>query len=298
MATISATSDTVKTEHKAAAEVAPRPKLLRLIPTYILLIFVSLLFVLPMLWMLSTSLKPKREWFSQTIEWIPKTFTLENYQKIFANSQTPIGSWFLNSLIIATVVTALVLLVDSLAAYAYARMEFPGRKAIFGLLLATLFLPGIMFLVPNFVTVASLGLLNNFAGVILPALAGVFGVFFLNQFFQSIPKELEEAAAIDGANRFQVFYKLVLPLSTSALATLGIITFLASWNDFLWPLLVLKDRSLQTLPPGLRTLQGAYTSEYGLMMAGAVIVAIPVLIIYVLLQRFIVASVASTGLKG
>ena len=298
MATISATSDTVKTERQVAAEVAPRPKLLRLIPTYILLIFVSLLFVLPMLWMLSTSLKPKREWFSQTIEWIPKTFTLENYQKIFANSQTPIGSWFLNSLIIASAVTVLVLLVDSLAAYAYARMEFPGRKPLFGLLLATLFLPGIMFLVPNFITVASVGLLNNFAGVILPALAGVFGVFFLNQFFQSIPKELEEAAAIDGANRFQVFYMLVLPLSTSALATLGIITFLASWNDFLWPLLVLKDRSLQTLPPGLRTLQGAYTSEYGLMMAGAVIVAIPVLIIYILLQRFIVASVASTGLKG
>jgi multiple sugar transport system permease protein len=298
MATISATSDTVKTERQAAVDVAPRPKLLRLIPTYILLIFVSLLFVLPLLWMLSTSLKPKREWFSQTIEWVPKTFTLENYQKIFANSQTPIGSWFLNSLIIASAVTLLVLLVDSLAAYAYARMEFPGRKVIFGLLLATLFLPGIMFLVPNFVTVASVGLLNNFGGVILPALAGVFGVFFLNQFFQSIPKELEEAAAIDGANRFQVFYKLVLPLSTSALATLGIITFLASWNDFLWPLLVLKDRSLQTLPPGLRTLQGAYTSEYGLMMAGAVIVAIPVLIIYVLLQRFIVASVASTGLKG
>ena len=298
MATISATSDAVKTERQAAAEVAPRPKLLRLLPTYILLILVSLLFVLPLLWMLSTSLKPKREWFSQTIEWIPKTLTLENYQKIFANSQTPIGSWFLNSLIIATIVTVLVLLVDSLAAYAYARMEFPGRKALFGLLLATLFLPGIMFLVPNFITVASVGLLNNFAGVILPALASVFGVFFLNQFFQSIPKELEEAAAIDGANRFQVFYKLVLPLSTSALATLGIITFLASWNDFLWPLLVLKDRSLQTLPPGLRTLQGAYTSEYGLMMAGAVIVAIPVLIIYILLQRFIVASVASTGLKG
>ncbi len=298
MATISATSDHVKTERETAVEIAPRPKLLRLIPVYILLIFISLLFVMPMLWMLSTSLKPKREWFSQTIEWIPKTLTLENYQKIFANSQTPIANWFLNSLIIASAVTVLVLLVDSLAAYAYARMEFPGRKALFALLLATLFLPGIMFLVPNFVTVASVGLLNNFAGVILPALAGVFGVFFLRQFFESIPKELEEAAAIDGANRFQVFYQLVLPLSKPALATLGIITFLASWNDFLWPLLVLKDRNLQTLPPGLRTLQGAYTSEYGLMMAGAVIVAIPVLIIYIVLQRFIVASVASTGLKG
>jgi multiple sugar transport system permease protein len=206
--------------------------------------------------------------------------------------------WFVNSLAVASITTFLILFISSMAAYAYARMEFPGRKVIFGLLLSTLFLPGIMFLVPNFVTVANFNLLNSWGGVIIPALAGVFGVFFLRQFFQSIPRELEEAAAIDGANRFQVFYKIVLPLSKPALATLGIITFLGSWNDFLWPLLVLKDRNIQTLPPGLRTLQGAYTSEYGLMMAGAVIVAIPVLIIYVLLQRFIVASVASSGLKG
>jgi len=260
--------------------------------------FVGLIFVLPILWMVSTSLKPKRDWFSGTIEWIPKAATLENYQKIFNNTSTPIGRWFLNSLAIAIITTLLVLLIDSLAAYAYARMEFPGRRPLFGLLLATLFLPGIMFLVPNFVTVANFGLLNSYPGVILPALAGVFGVFFLRQFFTGIPKELEEAAELDGANKLQVFYQIVIPLSRPALATLGIITFLASWNDFLWPLLVLKDRELQTLQPGLRTLQGAYTSEYGLMMAGAVIVAIPVLIIYIVLQRFIVASVASTGLKG
>jgi multiple sugar transport system permease protein len=155
-----------------------------------------------------------------------------------------------------------------------------------------------MFLVPNFLTIAGLGLLNNWGGVIIPALAGVFGVFFLRQFFESIPKELEEAAAIDGANKFETFYKVVLPLAKPALATLGILTFLGSWNDFLWPLLILRDTKLQTLPPGLRTLQGAYTSEYGLMLAGAVIVAVPVLIIYIALQRFVVQSVASTGLKG
>lgn len=295
MATTTQAQDRPATSEEA---VARRNKLLRYAGNYILLTFISLIFVLPMLWMLSTSLKPKREWFAPQIEWIPKTFTFENYEKILRNSQTPIATWFINSLIIAVITTALILAVDSLAAYAYARMEFPGRKILFGLLLSTLFLPGIMFLVPNFVTVANLGLLNNFAGVIVPALAGVFGVFFLRQFFQSIPKELEEAAQIDGANAFQTFYKIVMPLATSALATLAIITFLASWNDFLWPLLVLKDRNLQTLPPGLRTLQGAYTSEYGLMMAGAVIVAVPVLIIYIAMQRFIVASVASTGLKG
>jgi len=265
---------------------------------YVIMSIVGLIFVLPLLWMVSTSLKPKRDWFAGTIQWIPSTFTLENYQKIFNNSSTPIERWFVNSLIVSIVTTVLVLLIDSLAAYAYARMEFPGRCVQFGLLLATLFLPGIMFLVPNFVTVANLGLLNSYPGVILPSLAGVFGVFFLRQFFTGIPKELEEAAELDGANKLEVFYRIILPLSKPALATLGIITFLASWNDFLWPLLILKDRNLQTLPPGLRTLQGAYTSEYGLMMAGAVIVAIPVLLIYIALQRFIVASVASTGLKG
>jgi multiple sugar transport system permease protein len=140
--------------------------------------------------------------------------------------------------------------------------------------------------------------LNNYAGVIFPGLAGVFGVFFLRQFFESLPKELEEAAQIDGASTFQTFYKVALPLAKPALATLGIITFLGSWNDFLWPLLILKDRAMLTLPPGLRTLQGAYTSEYGQMMAGAAITAIPVLLLYLLLQRYIVESVATTGLKG
>lgn len=273
-------------------------KILALLPTYIIMVFVALLILMPLFWMLSTSLKPKSQWFSSRIEWIPRTFTLENYQKIFENPSTPIANWFLNSVLIASIVTVLVLTVDALAAYAYARMEFRGKNLLFGIMLATLFLPGIMFLVPNFLTIASLNLLNNWAGVIIPALAGVFGVFFLRQFFESIPKELEEAAAIDGANTFQTFYKVVLPLAKPALATLGILTFLGSWNDFLWPLLILRDTNLQTLPPGLRTLQGAYTSEYGLMLAGAVIVAVPVLIIYIVLQRFVVQSVASTGLKG
>ena len=143
-----------------------------------------------------------------------------------------------------------------------------------------------------------LGLLNNYAGVVLPALSGVFGVFFMRQFFESLPRELEEAAFIDGATRLQTFLLIALPLAKPALATLGIITFLGAWNDFLWPLLVLKDRTLLTLPPGLRTLQGAYTSEYGQMMAGAVITSIPVLILYLLLQRYIVESVQTTGLKG
>lgn len=265
---------------------------------YITLSFIALIVVIPLVWMFSTSFKLKSQLFTKEIYWIPKVVTFENYTKILNNPSTPIGQWFVNSLIVASTTTVLKLVIDSLAGYAYARMNFPGRKQIFGLLIATLFLPGVMFLVPNFVTVSNLGMLNKFSGVIIPALASVFGVYFMRQFFESLPKELEEAAEIDGATRLQTFFKIALPLAKPALATLAVIEFLASWNDFLWALLVLKDRAVQTLQPGLRTLQGAYTSEYGLMMAGAVIVALPVLILYVFLQRYIVQSVATTGLKG
>jgi multiple sugar transport system permease protein len=262
------------------------------------MIAIAILIVIPILWMLSTSFKPKSQWFLPEIYWIPKTFTWENYQKILDNDSLPIARWFVNSLMLSGTITLLVLVVDSLAAYAYARMEFPGRRVLFALLLATLFLPGVMFLVPNFLTIARLGWLNNYLGVITPALAGVFGLFFMRQFFESLPQELEEAAQIDGATQFQTFRLIALPLAKPALATLGIITFLGAWNDFLWPLLVLKDRALLTLPPGLRTLQGAYTSEYGQMMAGAAITAVPVLILYIILQKYIVESVQTTGLKG
>lgn len=265
---------------------------------YVLLILIAGIILLPLAWMVSTSFKPKSQLFLPAIYWIPKRFTWKNYTDLLNDPAIPIMRWFLNSVGVASVSTLLVLIVDSLAAYAYARMEFAGRKLIFGGMLTTLFLPGLMFLIPNFATIASMGLLNTYAGVILPGLAGVFGVFFLRQFFESLPRELEEAARIDGANRFQIFYKVVLPLAKPALATLGIITFLASWNDFLWPLLILQDTDLLTLPPGLGTLQGAYTSEYGLMMAGAVLSAIPILVLYIILQRFIVQSVANAGLKG
>jgi multiple sugar transport system permease protein len=273
-------------------------KILGRIATYALMMLVAIIIIIPLIWMFSTSLKLKSQLFTQQIYWIPKVITLENYKNILDNPSTPIARWFMNTLFVSTVVTVLVLIVDSLAAYAYARLEFPGRNILFTLLLATLFLPGVMFLVPNFVTVTQLGMLNHFSAIIIPALAGVFGVFFMRQFYITIPRELEEAAYIDGANVFQAYLQVVLPLTKSAMATLAVITFLGTWNDFLWALLVLKDRVMQTLQPGLRTLQGAYTSEYGLMMAGAAIVAVPVLLIYIFLQRYVVQSVATTGLKG
>lgn len=264
---------------------------------YAVLIFFGLFFLLPLLWMFVTAIKPQGEWLSTN--WIPRNPTLENFTAILNNPSLPMIRWFLNSVVVATVFTALVVALDAMAAYAYARMEFPGRNLLFSVLLATLVMPGIIFLVPNYLTIANLGGLNTYWGIIAPGLAGVFGVFFLRQFFKSIPRELEEAALIDGANIWTTFFRVVLPLSVPALSTLGIITYLASWNDFLWPLLIVgNDPAKQTLPVGLAKLQGAYTFNYGQLMAGAVIAALPVLILYLLLQRYIVQSVASTGLKG
>jgi multiple sugar transport system permease protein len=264
---------------------------------YILLILFGLFFVLPLVWMVVTSLKPFNEWLMPN--WVPLNPTLESFRSLFADPTLPMTRWFLNSLLIATIFTVLVLVVDALAAYAYARMEFRGRKLLFGLLLATLVMPGVMFLIPNFITVTRLGWLGTYQGVIAPGLSGVFGVFFLRQFFKSIPKELEEAAYIDGAGTWRTFFSVVLPLSRGALATLGVITFMESWNSFLWPLLILGNvREMQTLPVGLATLQGQYTFDYGKLMAGAVVTTLPVLLLYVFLQRFIIQSIAMTGLKG
>lgn len=271
--------------------------LLYRIMMYGLLILFALFFLLPLVWMVVTAIKPFEEWLMPN--WIPIHPTLDNFRSILDDPTLPVGRWFLNSLLIAVIFTVSILIIDSLAGYAYARLEFKGRNFLFGLLLATLVMPGIMFLIPNFITIARLGWIGTFQGVIVPGLSGVFGVFFMRQFFLSIPKELEEAAYIEGASEFRAFISIVLPLSQGALATLAIITFLDSWNSFLWPLLVVGNvREMQTLPVGLATLQGQYTFDYGKLMAGAVIMTLPVMVLFLLLQRYIIQSIAMTGLKG
>jgi len=264
---------------------------------YVLLALFGLFFVLPLAWMVVTAFKPFDEWLNPN--WIPDAPTIENFESVFADPTLPIARWFFNSLVIAIVFTSLTLLISALAAYAYARMEWRGRRPMFALLLATLVVPGIMFVIPNYITIASLGWVGTYQGVITPGLASVFGVFFMRQFFQSLPRELEEAAHIDGASEWQTFVRVVLPLSGGALATLGVIVFLESWNNFLWPLLVVgSDRQMQTLPVGLATLQGQYTFDYGKLMAGAMVMTVPVLLLFVSAQRFVVESVRTTGLKG
>ena len=267
------------------------------IALYATLILLALFFVLPLLWMVSTALKFESQVF-QDQGFIPREPTLANFQRILtAGGQTPVFRWLLNSFIVSTVGTVLTVLLTSLSAYAFARIDFRGKGLLFGLLITTLLLPGVMFLVPQYNLIQFLGLYNTYPALILPGLAGVFGVFFMRQFFLSIPVEMEEAAYVDGANRLRTFWSVVLPLAGPALATLAVISFLAFWNDYLWPLIVCRGEGC-TLPPGLRNFQGQYTAAFGLLMAGATLAAVPVLILYVAAQRFIVQSVTSAGVKG
>jgi multiple sugar transport system permease protein len=265
---------------------------------YGVLILLTLVFVSPLLFMLTTSFKTDVESVSATPTWIPKEPTLDGYRTMLQTAQTPVLRWFLNSLLAATGQAILILIVASMAAYALARMEFRGRRVLTGMILATLFIPPVSLLVPNYVIVSQLGWLDSLPAVIVPGAAAAFGVFFLRQFFISLPHELEEAALLDGANRWQIFYKVILPLSKPALATLALLSFLVNWNDFLWPLYVLFSPERLTLQPGLSTLQSAFSTNYATIMVGGVIASVPVLIMYIIAQRFVIEGVSRSGLKG
>jgi len=271
--------------------------------TYTVLFILAIFFIAPLVWMISTSLKAGSAVFTDT-GWIPAEPSLDNFTTIFG-SDFPVISWFVTSLLTASIGTFLVVILTSMSGYAFARMDFPGKRILFGLLIATLLLPSVMFLVPQFLIILNIGKvvpelgLASVPAYMLPHLAGVFGVFFMRQFFQGIPVEIEEAAYVDGASRFTTFRSVVLPLAGPALATLGVITFLAIWNDYLWPLVNCAfDANTCTLQAGLVNFQGQYSAEYGLLMAGTVVAAVPVLIFYVVAQRFVIQSVASAGVKG
>jgi len=261
---------------------------------YLAMILVSAFFVVPMLIVLATSFKSGAEVFTDP-GLIPRDPGLENYEALLTGGSA-FYRWFLNSAMVSVAGTVLTVVLTSMSAYGFARMEFPGRNLLFSLLITTLLLPSVMFLVPQFKLIGQLGLYDTLPALVLPGIAGVFGVFFMRQFFLGIPVELEEAAVMDGASRLRTFVSVILPLAGPALATLSIITFLAFWNDYLWPAIICQEQC--TLPPGLRLLQRQYLADYGLMMAGAVIAAVPVLIVYVIAQRWVIQSVTSAGIKG
>jgi multiple sugar transport system permease protein len=270
----------------------------RQVGRYVLLVVLGIIFISPIVFMVSTSFKSRIEAAGVPPTWIPSTPTFDAYSSILGSAGTPVLRWFGNSMIAATANAVLVVATAALAAYPLARMSFRGKNIVFGLIIGTLFIPPVILVIPNYLIVGELKWLDTLAAVIVPTAASAFGVFFLRQFFVSLPRELEEAAMLDGANVFQVFTKVVLPLSRPALATLAVLAFLTNWNDFLWPVYVLFSPENQTLPAGLSTLQSANNVRYDLIMAGAVIASAPALALYVFAQRFIIEGVARTGLKG
>lgn len=266
---------------------------------WLLLLALTAVFIGPLLLILFTSLKPMVE--AQTVppRILPQEWTLRAYEQLFFVDQaSPVLRWFANSLMAATAHALLVVAIASLAAYALARMHFPGKNVIFGVIISTMLVPGFVFLIPNFETLNRLAWLDSMAAIVVPGAAGAFGVFFMRQFFLGLPIELEESARIDGAGPLRTYLSIVMPNAKPAAVTLFIISFLANWNDFIWPLYVLFSDTNLTLPVGLTRLQGAYTIDYPVVMAGAMVAAVPVLIIYVFVQRYIIAGVAQTGIKG
>lgn len=263
---------------------------------WLTLTFAALSMLLPFIWMLSTSLKANEYVLAFPPELWPSQVTLSSYSKLM--ELFPIGRLFFNSLMVAVLSTLGQLITSSLAAYVFARVEFRGRDALFMLYLATLMIPFQVTITPLFILMRWLGWLNTYQGLIVPSLFSAFGTFLLRQSFLTIPRELEDAAVIDGASPITIYSRIILPLSKPALATLALFAFMGSWNSFLWPLFIVRDEQLMTLPLGLATLHGRWLTQWNLVMAGSVITIVPMLIVYLLTQRYFERGVLLSGLKG
>ena len=256
---------------------------------------VAAIMLVPLIWMLIVSLETRQQATSFPPQLIPSSLQFGNYSAAW--NAVPFAHYFINSLLYSAATVAGNLLFCSLAAYAFARIRFFGRDVLFVVLLATLMVPFQVILIPTFLIVKQLGLVDSVGGLIMPNLCSAFGIFMLRQFFRTLPIELEEAARIDGTSRLGILFKIVLPLSLPALATLGIIQFMWSWNDFLWPLIIIDSQAHDTLQLGLSQLQGAHFTQSNLLMAGTVMSQIPMLLVFLLAQRWFVRSIAFTGIK-
>jgi multiple sugar transport system permease protein len=261
-----------------------------------LLTFLALLTVFPLLWMVSVSLMPTGASSSYPPPLLPTRPTLIHFQQLFA--QQHMGRYFLNSLIVATCATLLALLLNAMAGYAFAKLRFRGRDSIYALLIAGLLIPAQVTMIPLFGLLKLMGLVNSYAGAVLPSAASIFGIFLVRQYALSIPEELLDAARIDGASEWRIFRSVVMPLLVPILITLGIFVFLTTWNDFMWPLIVLTDRDMQTLPVALAGLSREHFQDNELMMAGSVVTVLPVLLLFLLLQRFYLRGILAGSIKG
>ena len=276
---------------------SPRPRRwLPFSPWHLFLVPFSLLMLLPLLWMVVTSLQTQKESLVFPPTLVPRSLEFSNYPH--ALSAAPFPRWFLNTVIVTVAVVISNLFLCSLAGYAFARIRFFGRELTFLTLMATLMVPFPVVMIPTFLIVKALGMFDSLAALIVPNLVNVFGIFMLRQFFRTLPVELEEAARIDGASRLSVLFKIVLPLSLPALATLAVIQFMWTWNDFLWPLIAIFSERNFTLQLGLTVFQTSHTTNWPLLMAGNVMTMIPMLVLFLAAQRFFIRGIATTGLKG
>ncbi len=265
---------------------------------YALMAFLAVTMVTPFLWMLTTSLKSEAYILRATPELLPTEISFDAYRELGERVDLP--RVFFNSIFVAGVGTFGQVMVSAMAAFAFARMQWRGRNAVFMIYLATMMIPGVVLIIPQFVLVRSLGWINSYPALIFPTLFSAFGTFLLRQAFLALPKDFEEAAFVDGANYFTIFWRITLPLSGPALATLGVFAFMGQWNSYLWPLFVARREAVQTLPVALSLLQAETRAltEWNIVMAGSVVAVLPILIVYIFAQRWFVRGVVVSGIKG
>ncbi|MFC2061298.1 carbohydrate ABC transporter permease [Elusimicrobiota bacterium] len=269
---------------------------IRKIILQVILIGGLVLTLTPFFWMISTSFKAKAGIFSMPPQWLPTEPTVGHYVKLF--DKVNFFRHFINSTIVAITVTVFGLFLNSLAGYAFAKFRFPGRDRIFAILIIALMIPGQVTMMPVFLILKKFGLINTYMGLIVSGTVSVYSIFLMRQFVQTIPNDLIESARIDGCSEFGIYWKIIIPLCKPVLATLGIFTFMTSWNSFLWPLIVMIREEMYTLPVALANLNGQHATDYGLLMAGAVVVVIPVIIVFLFAQKYIIEGISTTGLKG
>jgi len=264
------------------------------------LLFLPLVFVVivPIIYMVSMAFTLESNQLNFPIEWIPQPPTLSNFTHIFADTTLPIVRWFANSLIVSIVGTLFIVFLSTLSGYAFARLEFPFNNLLFSLLIFSLMIPAAITLIPVFLLLRDFTLLNTYQAIWLPAAASVLGIFLMRQHFYAIPAEIEDAARIDGAGRFRIYWQICLPMVRGSMVAIFIFSFLLLWNDLFWPLIVLSERSMLTLPVGLLVIQQGSYIQRGLAFAGAFIASVPVLIFYAIFQRKIIAGIVTTGMAG
>ncbi|OGU28034.1 MAG: hypothetical protein A2X66_01595 [Ignavibacteria bacterium GWA2_54_16] len=268
----------------------------RTIALYGVLAIVALSMLIPFLWMISTSLMNELEVYQFPPKFIPSIVRWSNYTE--AMTLQPFGRFFFNSIVVAGASVIGQLLFCSMAAYAFARLRFPGRDRLFALYLGTMMIPAIVTIIPAFLIITTFGWINTYWALLTPSLSSVWGIFLLRQFFLTIPRELEDAARVDGASDLVIFFRVILPLSRPALATLAIFTFMGSWKDFLWPLIVTNRVDMRTVEVGISNFNSLYSTDWPHQMAAAVVVMLPVIIVFLLAQKHFVRGITLTGLKG